>query len=151
RLRHARRRHRYTVRGAPGTIRRHQIVPRARQQSLRWTRYGRVWRGRFRGTGDSPCRARREHPRGGGLAVTGRLQAASATPSQMAAQLARLRAAFPAFSFKICHGWHGLMFEAWRDPAAGGLYAMITSDADEMRRELETASEPRASGRSRRP
>jgi hypothetical protein len=74
-------------------------------------------------------------------------QAAPPTPPQMAAQLARLRAAFPAFSFKIWHGWHGLSFEAWRDPAAGGLYAVITSDVDEMRRELETANEPRTSGR----
>jgi hypothetical protein len=74
--------------------------------------------------------------------VTGRFQAAPTTPPQIAAQLTRLRAAFPAFSFKICHGWHGWMFEAWRDAAAGGLYAVITSDADEMRRELEQPTSP---------
>ena len=55
----------------------------------------------------------------------------------MRADLARLRAAFPAFSFNICRGWRGLMFEAWRDPAASGLYAMITRDARELWRELE--------------
>jgi len=55
----------------------------------------------------------------------------------MRAELARLRAAFPAFSFNICRGWRGLMFEAWRDTAASGLYAVITQDAREVWREME--------------
>jgi len=32
------------------------------------------------------------------------------------------------------------MFEAWRDSDAGGLYAVITQDADEMWHELERAT-----------
>jgi hypothetical protein len=62
----------------------------------------------------------------------------------MRAELARLRAAFPAFSFSICAGWRGLMFEAWRDPGAGSLYAVITRDAGELWRELDaTQAGPR--------
>jgi hypothetical protein len=61
-------------------------------------------------------------------------------PLSMKAQLSRLSAAFPAFSFAICPSWRGLMFEAWRDPDAGGLYAVITQDADEMWHELERAT-----------
>ena len=36
------------------------------------------------------------------------------------------------------------MFEAWRDPAAGGLYAVITEDACELWRELEACQQPAA-------
>jgi len=58
-------------------------------------------------------------------------------PPWMSAELDWLRAAFPAYSFTICRGWRGLAFEAWRDPGTGGLYAVITQDAGELRRELE--------------
>lgn len=61
------------------------------------------------------------------------------TPQWMRADLARLEAAFPAFSFAIRRGLRGFTFEAWRDPAEGGLYAVITDDPREMWRELETA------------
>ena len=54
----------------------------------------------------------------------------------MTTELAGLRAAFPAFSFTVRPGWRGLMFEAWRDSGAGGLYAVITGDVGELRREL---------------
>jgi hypothetical protein len=64
----------------------------------------------------------------------------SGAPLWMKTQLSKLRADFPAFSFAICPGGRGLMFEAWRDPAAGGLYAVITRDADELCRELERAT-----------
>jgi hypothetical protein len=64
------------------------------------------------------------------------LYAAFGIPPWMAAELDRLRAAYPEFSFGICRGWRGLMFEAWRDPGGGGLYAMITRDAGELWREL---------------
>jgi hypothetical protein len=57
----------------------------------------------------------------------------------MRAELVGLRAAFPEFSFNIGPGWRGLTFEAWRDPGAGGLYAIITRNAAELRRELEKA------------
>jgi hypothetical protein len=57
----------------------------------------------------------------------------------MSAELERLRAAFPAYSFSICRGWRGLAFEAWRNAASGSLYAVITQDAGELWRELEEA------------
>jgi hypothetical protein len=59
----------------------------------------------------------------------------------MRAQLVRLQAAFPEFSFGICAGWRGLTFEAWCDEGTPGLYAVITRDVGELRRELETARE----------
>src|SRR5690348_8935282 len=58
------------------------------------------------------------------------------------ADLDQLRAAFPDFSFGISRGWRGPVFEAWRDPAAGGLYAVITEDARELWRELEACQQP---------
>jgi len=61
--------------------------------------------------------------------------------SRMRAELERLRAAFPGFSFGVCRGWRGLAFEAWRDTGAGGLYAVITQDAGELWRELEAGQE----------
>ena len=51
-----------------------------------------------------------------------------------------LQEAFPAFSFGIGRGWRGLTFEAWRNAEAPGVYALITSDADELWHELEAAS-----------
>ena len=65
------------------------------------------------------------------------LYAAPRIPCWMSAELGRLRAAFPDYSFAICRGWRGLTFEAWRDADTGGLYAVITQDAGELRRELE--------------
>jgi hypothetical protein len=38
-------------------------------------------------------------------------------------------------------GWRRLVFEAWRDAGAGGLYAVMTSDARELRRELEACQQ----------
>ena len=65
------------------------------------------------------------------------LRARPGAPPWMRAELVRLRAAFPEFSFSICPGWRGLTFEAWRDPGAGGVYAVITRNAAELWRELE--------------
>jgi hypothetical protein len=59
----------------------------------------------------------------------------------MLAELVRLRAAFPEFSFGIRPGWRGLMFEAWREPGPNGLCAVITQDAVELWHEL-AASQP---------
>ncbi len=70
------------------------------------------------------------------LGVWPALQVALGVPLWMGAELDRLRAAFPEFSFGVCRGWRGLMFEAWRDPGAGGLYAVITPDPVELWREL---------------
>jgi len=57
-------------------------------------------------------------------------------PLWMLTELARLRSAFPEFSFGICPGWHGLTFEAWREPGPGRLCAVITQDAGELWHEL---------------
>ena len=62
-------------------------------------------------------------------------------PLWMRAQLVRLQAAFPEFSFGICPGWRGLTFEAWRDEGTAGLYAVITRDVSELWRELESGRE----------
>jgi hypothetical protein len=64
-----------------------------------------------------------------------------AVPFPARADLDQLRAAFPDFSVAISRGWRGPVFEAWRDPAAGGLYAVITDDARELRRELEACQQ----------
>jgi hypothetical protein len=69
-----------------------------------------------------------------------------AVPFSAWVELDRLRAAFPDFSFAIASGWHGPVFEAWRDPAAGGLYAAITDDPRELWRELQSFGKPAADG-----
>jgi hypothetical protein len=69
------------------------------------------------------------------------LYAAPRIPCWMSAELGRLRAAFPAYSFAICRGWRGLAFEAWCDTGTGGLYAVITQDAGELWRELEAGQD----------
>ena len=83
--------------------------------------------------------ADQEYLHGGGLSLTGWsvLHGRSGAPSWMRAELVRLRAAFPAFSFTIRPGWRGPMFEAWRDTVADGLYAVITRDAGELWSELD--------------
>ncbi len=80
-----------------------------------------------------------EHSYSDGLALAGWsvLRARPGAPPWMRAELVGLRATFPEFSFNIGPGWQGLTFEAWRDPGAGGLYAIITRNAAELRRELE--------------
>jgi len=72
-----------------------------------------------------------------GLASLSVLDSTPAVPLPMRTDLDQLRAAFPGFSFGIRRGWQGLAFEAWRDAGAGGLYAVITPDVRELRRELE--------------
>jgi hypothetical protein len=62
-----------------------------------------------------------------------------ATPMEMRADLTRLASAFPGFSFAICQGWDGPRFEARRDAALSGLYAIITDNPRELWRELEMA------------
>jgi len=80
-----------------------------------------------------------EHSYSDGLALAGWsvLRARPGAPPWMRAELVRLRAAFPEFSFTICPGWRGLTFEAWREAGAGGVYAVITRNAAELWRELE--------------
>ncbi len=76
-----------------------------------------------------------------GLALDSRslLRGRRAAPPWMRAELVRLQAAFPEFAFGICPGWRGPMFEAWREMGTGDLYAVITHDARELRRELEAS------------
>ena len=76
-----------------------------------------------------------------GLALDSRslLRGRQAAPPWMRAELVRLQAAFPEFAFGICPGWRGPMFEAWRDTGTGDLYAVITHDARELRRELQAS------------
>jgi hypothetical protein len=80
-----------------------------------------------------------------GLALDSRslLRGRQAAPPWMRAELVRLQAAFPEFSFGICPGWRGPVFEAWREIGAGDLYAVITSDARELWRELEAGQADR--------
>jgi hypothetical protein len=74
-----------------------------------------------------------------GLALDTRslLRGRQAAPPWMRAELVRLQAAFPEFSFGICPGWRGLVFEAWSETGSGDLYAVITADVRELWRELE--------------
>jgi hypothetical protein len=74
-----------------------------------------------------------------GLALDSRslLRGRQAAPPWMRAELVRLQAAFPEFSFGISPGWRGPVFEAWRETGTGDLYAVITADARELWRELE--------------
>ena len=65
------------------------------------------------------------------------LRGRQAAPPWMRAELVRLQAAFPEFSFGICPGWRGPVFEAWRETGTGDLYAVITADAQELWHELE--------------
>jgi len=74
-----------------------------------------------------------------GLALDTRslLRGRQAAPPWMQAELVRLQGAFSEFSFGICPGWRGPVFEAWRETGTGDLYAVITADARELWRELE--------------
>src|SRR5690348_8552008 len=78
------------------------------------------------------------------LDVLSVLDSRLAVPFPARDDLDQLRAAFPDFSFSISRGWRGPVFEAWRDSAAGGLYAVITEDARELWRELEACQQPAA-------
>ena len=90
--------------------------------------------------GQAPGTTGEEHHDAAWLALPWRsaLGLRPGVPWRMCAELERLRAAFPEFSFRICPGWRGPAFEAWRDPhPGGGLYAVITRDAAELWHELE--------------
>jgi len=67
------------------------------------------------------------------------LQPNGAARTWMWTDLPRLKSAFPAFSFAIWKGWDGPRFEAWRDTALSGLYAVVTDDPRELWRELNMA------------
>lgn len=73
------------------------------------------------------------------LATLSALNDRLAIPFPERAELDRLRAAFPDYSFSVSRGWRGPVFEAWRTTGTPGLYAMITQDARELWRELSSA------------
>jgi hypothetical protein len=83
----------------------------------------------------------RAHGYDWGLALDSRslLRGRQAAPPWMRAELVRLQAAFPEFSFGICPGWRGPVFEAWSETGTGDLYAMISQDARELWHELEAS------------
>ena len=92
------------------------------------------------------------HPCYGALPVAGwsALLGRPVVPLWMRAQMVRLQAAFPDFSFTIGPGWRGLTFEAWRDTGSAGLYAVVTGDVAELWDELEkyrAGSRPQADTR----
>lgn len=103
------------------------------------------------GDGEAPAggqagSAGRDYREGLGLWLAQRplLPGRAGPPLWMRAELVRLGAAFPAFSFSIRPGWRGLLFEAWREDCASGLYAVITRDPAELWRELGAVpSDPR--------
>ena len=92
-------------------------------------------------TGQDADGAARAHWFDWGLALDSRslLRGRQAAPPWMRAELVRLQAAFPEFSFGICPGWRGPAFEIWRETGTGDLYAMITQDARELWHELEAS------------
>jgi hypothetical protein len=90
--------------------------------------------------GGQPGSTGQDYWDGLGLALTRRslLYGRAGAPLWMRAELVRLAAAFPAFSFSIRPSWRGLTFEAWRENSVSGLYAVITQDTAELWRELDT-------------
>jgi len=95
------------------------------------------------GDDDAPSGSRQDRLPDYALMLTAlsALDSRLAVPFPARADLDQLRAAFPDFSFGISRGWRGPVFEAWRDPATGGLYAVITEDACELWRELEACQQ----------
>lgn len=96
--------------------------------------------GVLRADGQAPGIAGQRHHDAAWLALPWRsaLGLRLGVPWRMCAEVVRLQAAFPGFSFGICQGWRGPAFEAWRDPGPdGGLCALITRDAAELWHELE--------------
>ena len=91
--------------------------------------------------GQDDCGAVQAYGYDWGLALDSRslLRGRQAAPPWMRAELVRLQAAFPEFSFGICPGWRGPVFEVWRETGTGDLYAVITADARELWRELEAS------------
>ena len=89
--------------------------------------------------GGQPGSTGQDYWDGLGLALTWRslVFGRAGAPLWMRAELVRLGTAFPAFSFSIRPGWRGLIFEAWREAGADGLYAVITQDPRELWRELD--------------
>lgn len=54
--------------------------------------------------------------------------------------LSRLERDYPGWCFAVRHGYGGPRVEAYRPHADSGLYAVITDDPAELRRELDHAA-----------
>jgi hypothetical protein len=54
--------------------------------------------------------------------------------------LGRLERDYPGWCFAIRHRYDGPHLEAYRPQAGSGLYALITADPAELRRELDHAT-----------
>jgi len=62
--------------------------------------------------------------------------------ASLASVLGVLQADYPEWCFTIRYRYDGLRLEAYRPHSSGGLYAMITADPAELRRELDGAPDP---------
>ena len=66
-------------------------------------------------------------------------------PGPLHALVSELQADYPGWCFAVRHRFDGSRLEACRPQATGGLYAVITADPAELRRELDNAAIGRAS------
>jgi hypothetical protein len=64
-------------------------------------------------------------------------------PRRLYALIPELRAGYPGWSFAVVPGYGGRRLLAYRDGCPPGLYAVITADPGELRRELDAAAASR--------
>ena len=64
-------------------------------------------------------------------------------PALLGALLSKLQADYPGWCFAVRHRFDGSRLEACRAQATTGLYAVITADPAELRRELDNATSGR--------
>ncbi len=64
----------------------------------------------------------------------------TADQMSLSLMLSGLRADYPGWIFAIQHRFDGAHLEAYRPQASAGLYALITADPAELRRELDNAT-----------
>ena len=67
-------------------------------------------------------------------------------PAALGALLGKLQADYPGWCFAVRHRFDGSRLEACRTQATTGLYAVITADPAELRRELDNAATGPACG-----
>ena len=65
-------------------------------------------------------------------------------PALLHTLLGKLQADYPGWCFTVRHRFDGSRLEACRTQATSGLYAVITADPAELRRELDNAATGRA-------
>ena len=64
----------------------------------------------------------------------------SRAPAPLSALVSELQADYPGWCIAVRHHHGGSRLEACREQAASGLYAVITADPAELRRELDRAT-----------